>query len=181
MILKGVWILLGMAGFYGRFIKYFSSIAKPLHVLKHKNARFVWDEAQQVAFERLKKALSMPPVLQISDFSRMCTLVCDANDLTISAVLNQRQGKELAPVTYSSHLLSPTERRYSIHEKECLAVVYSCEKYQSYLEHKGVLPPYRQPSPCLVATACQGVRSYRAVGPASRPIQIQSLPCKWEN
>jgi hypothetical protein len=67
--LKEVRRFLGMAGFYGRFIKHFSSIAEPLHTLKRKNARFVCGEAQQSAFERLKDALSMPPVLQIPDFS----------------------------------------------------------------------------------------------------------------
>jgi hypothetical protein len=127
---------LGAAGFYGRFIQDFSAIAEPLHALKRKNVKFVWGEDQRVAFERLKEALSTPPVLQIPDFSREFTLVCDASDVAISAVLNQEQGGDLAPVAYSSRLLSPAERRYSIHEKECLAVVYGCEKFRSYLEHK---------------------------------------------
>jgi hypothetical protein len=40
-----------MVGFYGRFISHFSQIAEPLHVLKRKNARFVWGEAQAEAFQ----------------------------------------------------------------------------------------------------------------------------------
>ena len=134
--LKGVRRFLGMAGFYGRFIKHFSLIAEPLHALKRKNAKFIWGEAQRSAFERLKEALSTPPVLQIPDFSREFTLVCDASDVAVSAVLNQKEGEELAPIAYSSRLLSPAERRYSTHEKECLAVVWGCEKYRTYLEHK---------------------------------------------
>jgi hypothetical protein len=105
---------LGMVGFYGRFIERFSQIAEPLHELKRKNARFVWCETQQAAFERLKEALSMPPVLQIPGFSREFTLVCDASEVAISAVLHQRKGQGLAPVAFSSHLLSPAEGRYSI-------------------------------------------------------------------
>jgi hypothetical protein len=42
-----------------------------------------------------------------------------------------RQGEELAPVAYSSHLLSPAEKWYSIHEKECLTVVHGFEKYRT--------------------------------------------------
>jgi hypothetical protein len=57
-----------MAGFYGRFIKHFSSIAAPLHALKRKIGRFVWGEAQQLAFEWLKEDLSTPPVFQLPDF-----------------------------------------------------------------------------------------------------------------
>ena len=45
-------------------------------------------------------------------------------------------GEDLVPIAYSSLLLSAVERRYSIHERECLAVIYGCEKYRSYLEHK---------------------------------------------
>ena len=134
--LKAVRRFLGMAGFYGRFIDRFSQMAEPLHALKRKNVRFVWGDAQQSAFLQLKEALSTPPVLQIPDFSREFTLVCDASDVAISAVLHQKRGEDLAPIAYSSRLLSPAERKYSIHEKECLAVVYGCEKYRSYLEHK---------------------------------------------
>jgi hypothetical protein len=115
--LKVVRRFLGMVGFYGRFIEHFSQIAEPLHALKRKIARFVWGEMQQADFERLKDALSTPPVLQIPDFSREFTLVCDASEVAISAVLHQKKGLGLAPVDFSSRLLSPAERWYSIHEK----------------------------------------------------------------
>jgi transposase InsO family protein len=134
--LKAVRRFLGMVGFYGRFIKNFSQIAEPLHLLKRKDVKFVWGDVQQVAFQQLKEALATPPVLQIPDFSKEFTLVCDASDVAISAVLHQTSGEDLAPIAYSSRLLTPAERRYSVHEKECLAVVYGCEKYRSYLEHK---------------------------------------------
>jgi hypothetical protein len=134
--IKAVRRFLGMVGFYGRFIDRFSQIAEPLHALKRKNARFVWGDVQQNAFEQLKEALTMPPVLQIPDFSKEFTLICDASDCAISAVLHQKIGEDLAPIAYSSRLLSAVERRYSIHERECLAVIYGCEKYRSYLEHK---------------------------------------------
>jgi hypothetical protein len=107
--LNGVQRFLGMAGFYGSFIKHFSSIAEPLHALKRKDAKFIWDEVQQSVFERLKEVLSTPSVLQSPDFSREFALVCDASDAAVSAVLNQRQGEELAPIAYSSRLLSPAE------------------------------------------------------------------------
>jgi hypothetical protein len=134
--LKAVRRFLGMAGFYSRFIARFSEIAEPLHALKRKNVKFVWEGPQQLAFSRLKEAMATPPVLQIPDFSREFVLVCDASDLAISAVLHQNNAEQWAPIAYSSRLLSVAERRYSIHEKECLAVVYGCEKYRSYLEHK---------------------------------------------
>ena len=134
--LKAVRRFLGMAGFYGRFIRNFSHLAEPLHALKRKNACFEWGQSQQSAFLRLKEALMTPPVLQIPDFSSCFSLMCDASDVAISAVLQQKNGEQWAPIAYASRLLSPAERRYAIYEKECLAVVYGCEKYRTYLEHK---------------------------------------------
>ena len=51
-------------------------------------------------------------------------------------MLNQRVGEHQVPVSNYSVLLSPAERPYSTYEKECLAVLFGCEKCRSYLEHK---------------------------------------------
>jgi hypothetical protein len=125
-----------MAGFYGQFIERFSQIAEPLHALKRKGVSFVWGYVQRTAFEQLKEGLATPPVLQIPDFSRDFTLIWEASDCAISAVLNHKSGEDLAPIAYSSRLLSAAERRYSVHERECPAVLYGCEKYRKNLEHK---------------------------------------------
>ena len=55
------------AGFYRRFIKDFSKIAKPLCRLLAKDAIFEFDDACIDAFEALKKALVSLPVLQPSN------------------------------------------------------------------------------------------------------------------
>jgi hypothetical protein len=46
---------LGLAGYYRRFIKDFSKIAKPMTRLLEKNMDFDWTEECQVSFEELKK------------------------------------------------------------------------------------------------------------------------------
>jgi hypothetical protein len=74
--------------------------------------------------------------LQVPDFDQEFVLVTDASDYAISAVLNQRVGQDLAPISYYSRLLSAAERNYSTYEQECLAVLFGCEKCRSYLEHK---------------------------------------------
>jgi len=125
-----------MAGFYARFIPDFSKRAAVLHALKKKGAKFVWAQEQQTAFNSLKQALMEAPVLQVPDFSKEFVLVTDAADLAVSAVLNQRVGQELDPLSYYSHLLKPPERNYSTYEKECTAVLFGCEKCRKYLEHK---------------------------------------------
>jgi hypothetical protein len=107
-----------------------------LHALKRKNAKFVWGDVQQSAFQQIKEALTTPSVLQIPDFSMKFALICNASDVAISAVLHQKSGEDLAPIAYASRLLSPAERKYSVYEREYLAVVYDCEKYCNCLEHK---------------------------------------------
>ncbi|GJW37710.1 hypothetical protein Tco_0060630 [Tanacetum coccineum] len=47
-------IVLGLAGYYRRFIANFSKIAKPLTLLTQKNKKYVWGAEQEEAFKLLK-------------------------------------------------------------------------------------------------------------------------------
>ena len=49
---------LGLAGFYRRFVRDFSTIAAPLHELTKKGEPFRWGPAQQQAFDDLKSKLT---------------------------------------------------------------------------------------------------------------------------
>ena len=87
-------------------------------------------------FESLRKALCEAPVLQTPDFNKKFVLVMDASDLAIFVVSQWWVGGVLAPIFYYSRLLTMTERKYSTHKKECLAIIFGCEKCRTYLEHK---------------------------------------------
>jgi hypothetical protein len=84
----------------------------------------------------VKQALCQAPVLQMPDFWKDFVLCTDASDLAISPVLHQRVEGRLAPIAYYSQLLGPSEWRFSSYEKECLAVLFGCERCRCYLEHK---------------------------------------------
>jgi len=64
---KGVRIFLGHAGFYRRFIKDFSKIAKPLSNLLNKDSVFVFDEECLRAFDTLKARLASALVITTPD------------------------------------------------------------------------------------------------------------------
>jgi hypothetical protein len=65
---------LGLAGFYRRFVKDFSTIAAPLNELTKKDVPFVWRDAQESAFTTLKDKLTHAPLLQLPDFHKMFKL-----------------------------------------------------------------------------------------------------------
>ncbi|WVZ58398.1 hypothetical protein U9M48_008675 [Paspalum notatum var. saurae] len=53
-----IWSFLGLAGYYRRFIKDFSKIAKPMTALTQKNAKFAWSSKCEEAFGTLKTLLT---------------------------------------------------------------------------------------------------------------------------
>ncbi|GKA91165.1 putative reverse transcriptase domain-containing protein [Tanacetum coccineum] len=54
---------LGLAGYYRRFIKDFSKIAKSLTELTQKNKKYIWEENQESAFQLQKQKLCEAPIL----------------------------------------------------------------------------------------------------------------------
>jgi hypothetical protein len=110
---------LGLAGFYRRFVKDFSTIAAPLHELTKKGTTFTWAAAQQDAFSVLKDKLTHAPLLQLPDFNKTFELECDASGIGLGGVLLQ-DGK---PVAYFSEKLSGPSLNYSTYDKELLALI----------------------------------------------------------
>ncbi|CAM8957410.1 unnamed protein product [Rhodiola kirilowii] len=84
---KGIKSFLGHAGFYRRFIKDFSKIAKPLIDLLCQDAKFNFDESCFNAFHNLKSALISAPVVQPPNWELLFELMCDASDFVVGAVL----------------------------------------------------------------------------------------------
>jgi hypothetical protein len=70
---------LGLAGYYRRFIKDFSKIAKPMMKLLEKNKAFEWTAECQSSFEELRKHLTSAPVLVLPDFTKKFDIYYDAS------------------------------------------------------------------------------------------------------
>ncbi|GJY07241.1 reverse transcriptase domain-containing protein [Tanacetum coccineum] len=81
---------LGLAGYYRRFIKGFSKIAKPMTELTQKNQKFDWGEEQEEAFQLLKQKLCAAPILALPEGSEDFVVYCDASIKGLGAVLMQR-------------------------------------------------------------------------------------------
>nr|GEV81576.1 hypothetical protein [Tanacetum cinerariifolium] len=124
---------LGYAGFYQRFIKDFSKIARPMTRLLEKNTPFIFSKECVEAFQTLKIKLTKAPILIAPDWDMPFELMCDASDLAIGVVLGQRQDKHFRPIYYASNTMTEAESNYTTTKKEMLAVVYAFEKFWSYL------------------------------------------------
>ncbi|WCJ21104.1 Transposon Tf2-6 polyprotein [Euphorbia peplus] len=130
---KGVRYFLEHAGFYRRFIKDFSIIAKPLTNLLAKDCVFEFSDECVDAFNTLKSALVSAPIITKPDWDLPFEIMCDASDLAVGCVLGQRKDKKLLVIYYASHTLSGAQLNYTTTEKEMLAVVFACDKFRSYL------------------------------------------------
>jgi hypothetical protein len=119
----------GLAGFYRRFVKDFSTIAAPLNELTKKGVEFKWGSSQENAFQELKKRLTEAPLLVLPDFTKTFEVECDASGIGIGGVLMQ-QGK---PVAYFSEKLGGAQLNYSVYDKELYALVRVLETWQHYL------------------------------------------------
>jgi len=144
---------LGLASYYRRFIKNFSTIAKPLNDLmknieykkgtKQKEQNKIisieekWNTKQEESFENLKKKLCTTPVLAYPDFEKEFLLYTDASGFALGAVLSQKDENDKEHVIYyASKSLNQAEQNYSATELECYAVVWAIEKFRHYLEGK---------------------------------------------
>ena len=71
--------VLGLAGFYRRFVDNFSHIVAPLTNITGAKATWRWSEVEAKAFAELKHALTTTPVLATPDFAYPFELYTDAS------------------------------------------------------------------------------------------------------
>nr|GEU47454.1 reverse transcriptase domain-containing protein [Tanacetum cinerariifolium] len=81
----------------------------------------------------MKEKLTCAPVIVSPNWNLPFELMCDASDFTVGAVLGQKDGKNFHPIYFASKTLNPSQQKYTITEKELMAVVFAFDKFRSYL------------------------------------------------
>ncbi|GKB26615.1 putative reverse transcriptase domain-containing protein [Tanacetum coccineum] len=120
---------LGLAGYYRRFIKGFSKIAKPMTKLTQKSVKFDWTEKAEAAFQLLKQKLCSAPILALPEGSENFVVYCDASHKGLGAVLMQKE----KVIAYASRQLKIHEKNYTTHDLELGAVVFALKMWRHYL------------------------------------------------
>lgn len=127
---------LGFANFYRRFIRNYSQVSGPLTQLTSSKTPFLWSQAAETAFRRLKNLFTSAPVLSHPDPSLQFIVEVDASDTGVGAVLSQRSpvDQRTHPCAFFSRRLTPAEKNYDVGNRELLAVVLALQEWRHWLE-----------------------------------------------
>ena len=102
--------LLGMALYLARYIPGYADITAPLRALTKEDVTWKWEQTEQEALDKLKKAFTGNQVMSYFDPFQATEVIVDASPIGLSALLVQND----KVICYASRVLSDVETRYSI-------------------------------------------------------------------
>ncbi|GBG84975.1 hypothetical protein CBR_g39438 [Chara braunii] len=113
---------LGLANYYRKFVRNFSTIAAPLRKLLRKETIWKWDKDCTSSMKKLKQALLEYPVLKVADPSLPFVVTTDASLYDIGAVLQQDDGNGYRIVEFMSARMPLEKVATSTYERELYAL-----------------------------------------------------------
>jgi hypothetical protein len=125
--ISGIRRFLGMVNQLDKFSPKITELTKPLRELLKVDNWWIWDTAQENAFQQIKHELASSGTLSHYDSNKESIVSADASSFGIGAVIRQKRGESLRPVAYASRSMSDTEMRYA------LAITWACEKFSNHL------------------------------------------------
>ena len=127
---------LGYMNYHRAYIPQFAELAAPLYTLTTidpKKIPYIWKPEHQEAYDALITAMTHAPMLCIPTRSGLFILDTDASNVAIAAELSQIQDGAEHVISYGSHILEKTQRKYCTTRKELLAIVRFSREYRHYL------------------------------------------------
>ena len=110
----------------------------------------MWGPSQQKAFSQTKTELSFSKILVLYNAAAKTIVSADASSFGLGGAPSQEQPSgQWQPISYISQSLTPAEQCYAQIEKECLAIMWACERLADFLpgkeflieiDHKPLLP-----------------------------------------
>ncbi len=128
---------LGLVNFYQRFIPGCARISQPLNSCLHKKLH--WTSAAEEAFQQVKNALAYASLLFHPSVDSPLSIMTDASDTAVGAVLQQYVENSWQPISiisFFSKKLKPSETRYSTFDRELLAIYLAIKHFRHFVERQ---------------------------------------------
>ena len=121
--------VLGIITYIAPFIPRLSDLAANLRELLRKGTDNDWNDSHQKLLQEIKDLICKEMLLHYYDPSKKSVIQVDASSRGLEATLIQ-EGK---PIAFTSKSLTEIEQRYTNTKRELLAVVFSCERFHTYI------------------------------------------------
>ena len=129
----------GLVGYYRKFIRGFTKLAKPLTLLTRQQVKFDWTPEHQEAFIHLKEAIVQAPILHYPNPNKTYIVYTDASNDACRALLSQEHNGTKFPVAFFSHTFTETQCKWSTTEQEAFGVYYTITKWNYYLQGANII------------------------------------------
>lgn len=120
---------LGMTNYLSRFIPNLSMKNVELRKLLLENTQWIWSEMADSEFKQLKKIIISTEGLKYYNVGKPVEIHCDASSVGLGAAVFQNN----KPVAFASRQLSKAEQNYAMIEKELLAIVFACVRFDQLI------------------------------------------------
>ncbi|GBN27706.1 Transposon Tf2-6 polyprotein [Araneus ventricosus] len=129
---------LALLNFYLRFLKNAahdqSLLSDYLYGAKRNDTRPInWTQEAKLASESCKNSLAMSTLLVHPSPNARLSLICDASDRALGSVLSREKNGKWKPLAFFSRKLTLAEQRYSVYDRELLAIYVSVRHFFSYV------------------------------------------------
>jgi hypothetical protein len=145
--LKQLHTLLGLINYYRNIWKQQSHVLTLLMELTkvpRRSKSFKWEEAQDKAFQEIKKLSSINTMVIFPDFNKAFEIHMDASDYHLGLVISQDQ----KPIAFYSKKITATQCNYTVGEREMLSIVETLNEFYTmllgyklkiYTDHKNLI------------------------------------------
>lgn len=148
---KEVHRFIGMVNYLSRFIRNLSTNMDNLRRLISEFVTWQWTSVEQAEFDKVKSLVADINTLRYYDVTHPVVIECDASSTGLGVAIFQREGV----IGYASRTLTPTERNYAQIEKELLAILFACVRFDQLIvgnpkatirtDHKPLIAIFKKP------------------------------------
>ena len=153
--------MLGLLGYYRKYVQNFSRIAQPLFNLlkceegqdnktRKKTTKIIWGPEHQKSLTKILTVYTNPPILSYPDFASPFILHVDASNKGLGCALYQKVDNQINILGYGSRTLNKTEQKYHSTKLEFLALKWSVtEHFRDYPQYASVIDVYTDNNPLV--------------------------------